>query len=58
MVIIRNYFLLGKLPPVTDQLQQGIEAAAQRSLGPTYNVKLKCGRIENFDSLEFTSTKP
>jgi hypothetical protein len=58
MVIIRNYFLPGKLSPVTDQLQQGIEAAAQRSLGPTYKVKLKCGKLENFDSLEFTLTKP
>ena len=58
MVIIRNYFLPGKLPPVTEQLQKGIEAVAQRSLGPTYKVKLKCGRIENFDSLEFTLTKP
>ena len=57
MVIIRNYFLPGKLFPVTDQLQQGIEAAAQRSLGPTYKVKLKCGKLENFDSLEFTLTK-
>jgi len=58
MVIIRNYFLPGKLPLVTDQLQQGIEAAAQRLLGPTYNVKLKCGKIGNFHSLEFTLTKP
>jgi hypothetical protein len=57
MVIIRNYFLPGNLSPVTDQLQQGIEAAAQRSLGPTYKVKLKCGKLENFDSLEFTLTK-
>jgi hypothetical protein len=57
MVIIRNYFLHGKLPPVTDQLQHGIEATVQRSLGPTYNVKLKCRKIGNFDSLEFTLTK-
>ncbi len=58
MVIIRNYFLPRKLPPMTQQLQKDIEAAAQRSLGPTYKVKLECGRIENFDSLEFTLTKP
>ena len=58
MVIIRNYFLPGKLPPMTEQLQKDIEAAAQRSLGPIYNVKLKCGKVENFDSLEFILTKP
>ena len=43
---------------MTEQLQKDIEAVAQRSLGLTYKVKLKCGKIENFDSLEFTLTKP
>ncbi len=28
------------------------------SLGPAYNVKLRCGKIENFESLEFILTKP
>jgi len=58
MVIIRNYFLPGKFPQMTEQLQKDLEAVAQRSLGPANNVKLKCGRIENFDSLEFTLIKP
>jgi hypothetical protein len=53
IVIIGSYFLPGKLSPITEQLQKDIEGAAQRSLGPTHNGKLKCGKIENFDSLEF-----
>jgi hypothetical protein len=57
-VTIGNYFLLGKLPPMTAQLQKDIEAAARRSLAPTYNVKLKCSKMENFDSLEFILALP
>jgi hypothetical protein len=44
MVIIRNYFLPGKLPQMTEQLQKDLESAAQRSLGPTYKVNLKWAR--------------
>ena len=58
VVIIGNYFLYGKLPPMTEDLQKDIETAAKSSLGPAYNVKLRCGKIENFESLEFILTKP
>jgi hypothetical protein len=42
---------------MTDQLQKDLETVAHRSLGPSYNVKLRVGKKEKFDSVEFVLTK-
>jgi hypothetical protein len=40
IVIIGNYFPIGVLPPMTDELKKDMEAAAQKDLGPMYSVRL------------------
>jgi hypothetical protein len=57
MVIVGNYFPVGVLPPMTDEAQKAMEAAAQKDLGATYNVKLVYRRVENLDSIDLVLTK-
>ncbi len=35
-VMVGNYYPLGALPPMTDELKKDMEAATQKDLGPTY----------------------
>ena len=40
VVIVGNYFPVGVLRPMTDEMKKDMEAAAQKDLGPTYSVHL------------------
>jgi len=57
MVIIGNYFPIGALPPMTDQLKKEMEATAQTDLGPTYIVRLNYTKMEKMDGIELILTK-
>lgn len=39
-VTVSNYFPVGVLQPMTDEMKKDMEAAAQKDLGPTYSVHL------------------
>jgi hypothetical protein len=56
-VIVGNYFPLGILPPVTEELKKEMEAAAQKDLGPTYSVKLIYSKMEKIEIIELVLTQ-
>ncbi|HMG34354.1 MAG TPA: hypothetical protein VKM94_10485 [Blastocatellia bacterium] len=57
MVIVGNYFPIGVLPPITDELKKDMEVAAQKDLGPTYSVRLIYTRMEKNELIELLLTK-
>jgi hypothetical protein len=52
VVIVGNYFPLGSLPPMTDELKKDMEVAAQKDLGLTYSVRLNHTKMQNMDAIE------
>ena len=40
MVIVGNYFPMGALPPMTDDLKRSMELDAQKDLGAAYHVRI------------------
>lgn len=57
MVIVGNYFPIGTLPPMTDELKKDMEVAAQKDLGLTYSVRLNYAKMENIEAIELILTK-
>lgn len=57
VVIVGNYFPIGTLPPITDELQRNMESDARKDLGPDYTVKLKYQRQDKLDVIELSLTK-
>jgi hypothetical protein len=57
LVIVGNYFSIGALPPMTDELKKGMEGAAKKDLGPTYSVRLNYTKMENIEAIELILTK-
>jgi len=46
LVVIANFFPIGVLPPMTEDLRKDMEAAAQKDLAPTYSVRVRYGSTE------------
>jgi len=57
LVIVGNYFPIGTLPPMTDELKKDMEVAAQKDLGLTYSVQLNYTKVENIEAIELILTK-
>jgi len=57
LVIVGNYFPIGALPPMTDELKKDMEAAAQKDLGLTYSVRLNYTKVENIETIELILAK-
>ncbi len=57
VVIIGNYFPIGTLPPMTDELKKDMEVAAQRDLGSTYSVRLNYTEMGTHEAIELILTK-
>jgi len=57
MVIVGNYFPMGALPPMTDDLKRSMESEAKKDLGPTYSVRLTYAKMEKLDVIELLLTR-
>lgn len=57
MVVVGNYFPIGTLPPMTDELKKDMEIAAQRDLGPKYSVRLNSTKMEKLEAIELILRK-
>jgi hypothetical protein len=56
-VVIGNYFPLGILPAVTEEMQKQMRAGAQRDLGEKYTVQLDYSKTEKFEIIELRLTQ-
>lgn len=57
LVIVGNYFPIGALPPMTDELKKDMEVAAQKDLSLMYSVRLNYTKMENIEAIELILTK-
>ena len=57
LVIVGNYFPIGTLPPMTDELKKDMQVAAQKDLGLTYSVRLNYTKMEKIEAIELILTK-
>jgi hypothetical protein len=57
MVILGNYFPLGTIPPITEELKKGLESIVQKNIGAAYSVHLNHQCNNNTDMFEFVITK-
>jgi hypothetical protein len=57
LVIVGNYFPIGTLPPMTDELKKDMEVATQKDLGLTYSVRLNYTKMEKIEAIELILTK-
>ena len=57
MVIVGNYFPMGALPPMTDDLKRSMESDAQKDLGAAYHVRINFSKMEKMDVIELFLTK-
>ena len=57
MVIVGNYFPMGALPPMTDDLKRSMESDAQKDLGAGYHVRLNYSKMEKMDVIELFLTR-
>jgi len=57
MVIVGNYFPLGLLPPVTDNLKSKMESVARREIGAAYSLCLNHQIKDNLEMFEFSITE-
>jgi hypothetical protein len=56
-VVIGNYFPLGVLRPVTEEMQKEMRVGAQRDLGEKYTVQLDYSKTEKFEIIELRLTQ-
>jgi len=57
LVMITNFFPIGFLPPMTEELKKDMEAAAQKDLAPTYSVRMRYRSTEGKDAKDPDRTK-
>lgn len=57
MVIVGNYFPVGALPPMTEDMKRSLESAARKDLGPAYSVRLTYSKTEKLELIELFLTK-
>jgi hypothetical protein len=57
MVIIGNYFPIGALPAMTEDMKRSMEFSARQDLGSTYSVRLKHSKMEKHEVIELFLTK-
>jgi hypothetical protein len=57
MVVVGNYFPLGVLPPMTDEIKKDMEAATKKDLGPPYTVRLVYSKMEKMETIEIILSK-
>ncbi len=56
-LVVDHYFPVGSLPPMTDELKNEMEGAAQKDLGSTYSVRLNYTKTEKLEAIELIVTK-
>ena len=56
MVVVGNYFPLGLLPPMTDQLKKDMETATQKDLGTGHYVRLIYTKMDKNELIEILIT--
>ena len=57
-MIIGNYYPVGSLGSITEEVRQAMEAATQKALGGAYRVKLRFKVMEENDEVvEFRVTE-
>lgn len=57
MVIIGNYFPIGTLLAMTEDMKRSMELSARQDLGSTYSVRLRHSKIEKHEVIEIFLTK-
>ena len=58
MVVVGNYFPLGLLPPMTEQLKREMEALVQKEISSAYSLNLKHEIQDKMEMIEIVITEP
>lgn len=56
-LVVDHYFPVGTLKPMTDELKNDMERAAQKDLGSTYSVRLNYAKTETLEAIQLIVTK-